>query len=61
MNDFTKEELNLINMMNKFSIPFSSLEKILNNNAIKLGYINHKDLLQKTGWVERFDNGNNHE
>lgn len=55
MDNLNKEE-DLIKKLAKPIIPFSSIEKILDENAKKLGYENHKDLLQKIGWNDRFKN-----
>lgn len=52
MSEYTEEEL-MIKLAKPF-ITFSLIEKKLDENARKLGYENHKDLLHKTGWTERF-------
>jgi hypothetical protein len=52
VSEYTEEEL-MIKLAKPF-ITFSLIEKKLDENARKLGYENHKDLLHKTGWTERF-------
>lgn len=56
MNDFTKEEYAALSAIAKPVIPFSIIQKKLDEKAIELGYENHNDFLTRTGWKERFCN-----
>lgn len=54
MNDFTKEELQIFNKLKKPRLPFSLIKRKLDQEAKKIGYMNHEDFLSKSGWKNRF-------
>ena len=56
MNDFTKQEREILNRIKKPLISFDEIQKILDAKARELGYENHMDLLTKTEWLNRFEN-----
>jgi hypothetical protein len=57
MNDFTKEEKEELEILNRLAKPilsFKSIQIMLDKKAIDLGYESHEHFLIKTGWHERF-------
>lgn len=55
MNKFTKEELEVLSLLSKPVLTFDHILNHLNKNARKLGFESHDDLLEKTGWKDRFN------
>ena len=56
MNDFTKEELEILDNLKTPVICLEAIQRLLDLRAKSWGYENHDDLLTKTGWKERFVN-----
>ncbi len=56
MNEFTKEEKQILESIRKPAISFSVIKIILDEKAINNGYENHDDFLLKTDWQDRFNN-----
>ncbi len=56
MNDFTKEEQELLNHLSKPRYMFSDVQKKLDEMAIENGYESHHDFLIKTGWLKAIAN-----
>lgn len=54
MNEFTKEELELLSRLSKPKYGFAEVMKKLDENAQQNDYESHDDFLTKTGWKERF-------
>lgn len=56
MNELTDYEKELLNRISKPRIEFNEIEIKLNEIAVKHGFENYRDFLNKTGWHERFFN-----
>ena len=54
MNDFTKEEQELLIKLARPALNLQEIEAMLDGIAIRHGFENYKDFLSKSGWMERF-------
>lgn len=54
MNDFNKEEREVLASLAKPILTFATIKIKLDAEAKKLGYEDHEDFICKTGWKNRF-------
>lgn len=54
-DEFAKEEQDILDKLKKPVITFEEVQEAMDEEAQVLGYENHKDLLTKIGWLNRFE------
>ncbi len=50
-----KEEKEIVERLMKPAIPFDYFQVVMDRKARELGYKDHKDFLNLSGWSSRFD------